>query len=94
MAQPPARIGELMVNDEHSLREQIETFHAFSPFTALFNASGQPAMSVPMHWNAEGLPIGSHFAAPFGGEPLLYALAADLERAAPWAGQVPPVSAV
>lgn len=93
MAQPPARIGTLTVSDDQSLSEFIHTFHGFSPFTALFNASGQPAMSVPLHWNAQGLPIGSHFAAVFGGEPLLYALAAQLERAAPWAGQVPPVSA-
>lgn len=94
MAQPPARIGTLTVSDDQSLGDLIETFHGFSPFTALFNASGQPAMSVPLHWNAQGLPIGSHFAAAFGGEPLLYALAAELERAAPWAGQVPPVSAL
>lgn len=94
MAQPPARIGTLTINDDQSLSELIETFHGFSPFTALFNASGQPAMSVPLYWNAQGLPIGSHFVAAFGGEPLLYALAADLERAAPWAKHVPPVSAL
>jgi amidase len=94
MAQPPARIGSLTVRDEQSITELIHTFHGFSPFTALFNASGQPAMSVPLHWNAAGLPIGSHFAAAFGGEPLLFALAAQLEQAAPWAQRCPPICAV
>jgi Asp-tRNA(Asn)/Glu-tRNA(Gln) amidotransferase A subunit family amidase len=55
-----------------------------SPFTAIFNMSGHPAMSVPLHWNAAGLPIGVQFAAPFGGEARLLALAAQLEDAAPW----------
>ncbi|MDO1583231.1 amidase [Rhizobium oryzicola] len=94
MARPPARIGEIDVKDHDDLSSIIETFHSFSPFTALFNASGQPAMSVPLHWNSEQLPIGSHFAAPFGGEPLLFALAAQLEQALPWAHRLPPVNAL
>ncbi|MCJ8507098.1 amidase [Rhizobium lemnae] len=93
MARPPARIGELVVKDEDDIGSLIETFHSFSPFTALFNASGQPAMSVPLHWNSAGLPIGSHFAAAFGGEPLLFALAAQLEKAAPWSHRIPPINA-
>lgn len=93
MARPPARIGTLTVNENQSIGELIETFHSFSPFTALFNASGQPAMSVPLHWNAQGLPIGSHFAAAFGGERLLYGLAAQLEDSSPWAARRPPIAA-
>lgn len=94
MAQPPVLIDTMKVEEHQSISDLIETFHSFSPFTALFNASGQPAMSVPLYWNAQGLPIGSHFAAAFGGERLLYALAAQLEQAQPWAHRVPPLSAL
>lgn len=71
----------------------IEDFHSYCPFTALFNASGQPAMSVPLYWSPAGLPIGAHFAARFGEETTLLALAAQLERAHPWAARVPALDA-
>ena len=57
----------------------------YSPFCAVFNASGQPAASVPLHWNEDGLPIGIHLAAAFGDDATLIALCAELEKAAPWA---------
>jgi amidase len=66
---------------------------AWVPFTPIANITGQPAMSVPLHWNDGGLPVGSHFVGRFGDEATLLRLAAQLERARPWAGRVPPVSA-
>ena len=64
-----------------------------TPNTQVANQTGLPAMSVPLHWNAAGLPIGVQFMAPFGDEATLFQLAAQLEVARPWAGRVPPISA-
>jgi len=61
------------------------------PFTALFNITGQPAMSVPLCWNAAGLPIGVQLAGRFGEDGLLLRLAAQLEQARPWFQRVPVV---
>lgn len=60
------------------------------PFTPPVNLAGLPAMSVPLHWTSAGLPIGVHVVAPMGEEARLFALAAQLERAAPWADRAPP----
>ena len=61
------------------------------PYTPLHNAAGTPAMSVPLHWTKDGLPVGSQFAAWRGGDAMLLRLAYQLERAAPWAEHRPPV---
>lgn len=66
---------------------------ALTPNTQVANQTGLPAMSVPLSWNADGLPIGVQFTAPFGDEATLLQLAAQLEAASPWAGRVPPVCA-
>ena len=63
---------------------------AYTPNTQLFNQTGQPAMSVPLYWNAHGLPIGTQFAARFGDEATLFRLGAALEKARPWGDRKPP----
>ena len=60
------------------------------PFTQLANLTGTPAISLPLHWTADGLPLGVQFHAPAGGEGLLLQLAAELEAAQPWFDRVPP----
>ncbi len=62
----------------------------YMPYTPLFNVTGQPAMSVPLHWNAAGLPIGMQFVARFGEDAKLLRLAGQLERARPWFDRRPP----
>jgi amidase len=65
----------------------------FMPYTPLFNVTGQPAMSVPLYWNDEGLPIGMQFVGRYGDEATLFRLASQLERAKPWSDRIPPVCA-
>lgn len=61
----------------------------FIPYTPLFNVTGQPAVSLPLHWSAEGLPVGMQFAARWGDEATLFRLSAQLEKARPWIGRTP-----
>ncbi len=64
----------------------------FMPYTPVFNVTGQPAMSVPLHWNAEGLPIGMHFVGRYGDEATLLRVAGQLEQAQPWSAKTPPLA--
>jgi amidase len=63
----------------------------FVPYTSVFNTTGQPAMSVPLYWNDEGLPIGMHFVGRYGDEATLFRLAGQLEQAKPWFDRIPPI---
>lgn len=94
LAEPPARVGRFghATEDYLAFRTGPEGIFAYSPFCAVFNASGQPAASLPLGWSREGLPIGIHLAAPFGADEELIALCAELERAAPWAMRRAPMA--
>lgn len=63
--------------------------YEFIPWTPVFNVTGQPAMSVPLHWNEAGLPIGMHFVGRWGDEATLFRLAGQLEQAKPWFEKAP-----
>ena len=88
--QPPLRIGEII--DECAFLEMRERMLAYCPHTAVLNATGQPAMSVPLHWTSQGLPIGTQFIGRFGEEDVLYRLARQLELAQPWAERWAPIN--
>ena len=64
---------------------------SFIPYTAQFNMTGQPAISLPLHWTPTGLPVGVQLVAAYGREDLLIRVASQLEQAAPWSDQHPPV---
>ena len=89
LAEPPARIGRFKpVNtDFMDYRNGPQGVFRYSPYTAVFNASGQPAISLPLHWGRGELPVGVQFAAAFGEDELLVSLAAQVEAAAPWRGR-------
>ena len=70
-----------------------EQFFSFMPYTPLYNATGQPAMSVPLYWNNAGLPIGIQFVGRYGDEATLFRLAGQLEKAKPWFDRLPPICA-
>jgi amidase len=91
LAEPPLPLGSFDPTPDDPVRG-LRRSAAFVPFTPLLNVTGQPAMSTPLAWNAEGLPIGTHWVARFGDEATLFRLAAQLEAARPWAARRPPLA--
>jgi amidase/6-aminohexanoate-cyclic-dimer hydrolase len=89
---PPLRIGEIDSMSEN-LSHISPILRRYMPGTSMFNMSGQPAMSMPLAWNAAGLPLGMMFAAKFGDEATLFRLAAQLEQARPWKDHKPAICA-
>jgi amidase len=87
LAQPPATLGAL--RDDADPAADFEAQKAFTPFTAFFNMTGQPAISLPLHWTAQGLPIGIQLAGRPFDEATIISLAGQLERARPWAHRRP-----
>jgi amidase len=91
LGSPPVELG--FVSGAVRFEELQVRLMNYVGYTPVQNVAGAPAMSVPLHWTADGLPVGAHFAARIGGEKLLFELAYQLEAAQPWAHRKPPVSA-
>jgi amidase len=91
LAQRPLPIGTLDTAAEDPLSTFVRS-GLFTPYTALFNASGQPAVAVPLFQGEDGLPLAVQLVGRPAGEAALLALAAQLEEASPWQDRRPPVS--
>ncbi len=92
LAKPPIKIGTLDQNaDGVDGAEWTRRVFEWCAFTPLFNSTGQPAISLPLHWTDGGLPVGMQFAGRMNDEATLIRLAAQLEEAQPWADRKPPV---
>jgi amidase len=88
LGQLPPRVGELDPPADDPFATQART-SLLVPFTPHFNVTGQPAVSLPLHTSAGGLPVGVHLVAAYGREDLLIQVAAQLEQAAPWSDRRP-----
>ncbi len=87
---PPTKLGAFQPVPEDPIR-WARMSNTFVAFTYVFNMTGQPAMSVPLFWNEDNIPIGVQFAGRFGDEATLFRLAAQLEQARPWGDRRPPI---
>jgi len=92
VAEPPPLLGTFAATPEKPLRGLARGL-PFLVFATAFNQTGQPAISLPLHWTPEGLPVGIQLVATYGREDLLLRVASQLEQAQPWVQRRPPVSA-
>lgn len=86
LGKPPVTLGTFDM-DERDVTKSFGAQIDYVPFTAMQNATGQPAINLPLYWNKENLPIGVQFVGRFGDEETLLKLAASIEKAAPWAAR-------
>jgi amidase len=93
LAKPPIEIGALRPAEGEPPIQMLLNSAAWVPFTPVFNVTGQPGISLPLHQSADGLPIGVQFVGAPAAEETLISLAAQLEQARPWADRRPPAFA-
>lgn len=91
LAAPPLELGRISLSPGVPFPEWGQRAAMFSPFTQMANFTGQPSMSVPLGMAGDGMPLGMLFTGRYGAEDVLYRLAGQLERAAPWAGRRPSI---
>jgi amidase len=91
VAEPPPPLGTFACPPDVPLKGFLRAA-PFGAFTSFFNQTGQPAISLPVHWTDAGLPVGAQLVAATGGEDLLLRVAAQLEEALPWRGRRPPAA--
>ncbi|MDG2308067.1 MAG: amidase [Candidatus Binatia bacterium] len=93
IAIPPPKIGWLGGADLENPMEGMARILSLLPYTPAFNLTGQPAVSLPLHWTSDGLPVGVQLVGALGREDVLIRVAAQLEEAQPWRDRLPPVCA-
>jgi amidase len=91
LSEPPAPLGEMVSTPDDPWRSLERSSRTVRYAGVVANITGNPAMSVPLWWNADGLPIGVHVLGRFGDEATLFRLAGQLEAARPWRDRRPPV---
>jgi amidase len=90
LGEPPVPLGTFANQPDQPMAPMVRAGQ-YVPFTPAFNSSGQPAISLPLHWTPDGLPVGVQLVAAYGREDLLIRVAAQLEQARPWADRRPPI---
>ena len=89
--EPPTPLGELTAEGQGDPFALVMRVSGLITFTFPYNITGQPAVSLPLHWTADGLPVGVQLAAPTGREDVLIQVASQIEAARPWTGRRPPI---